>query len=307
MYDATHLRTLREFAMRGTLHETAAALGYTSSAVSQQLAALARAAGTPLTRRVGRRLVLTQAGTALAGAAEEVLAALERARASVAATLTEPHGTVRLAIFQSAALALAPRTLTLMAERAPLVRVEVTQAEPAQALEDTWARQFDVVIAEHYPHHSAPHHPDLLRETLVRDEIRLASAAATEAAASPPVRRVRGLAEASALAWVMEPKGAASRHFAEQVCRSAGFEPDVRFETADLQAHLALIAAGHAVALMPGLMTAGAARGLTLSSLDEVAHRTVFAAYRVSSVADPAVAALLDALRAGARDLPGGI
>ena len=294
MFDATQLRTLREFAMRGTLQETANALGYTSSAVSQQLAALTREAGTPLTRRVGRRLVLTSAGTALSRAAEDVLAALERARADVAATQDAPHGTVRLAIFQSAALALVPTTLSLLAVTTPEVRVEITQAEPAQALEDTWAREFDLVVAEEYPHHSAPHHAELVRETLVRDEIRLASAATAP---------VTSLADAAALAWVMEPHGAASRHFAEQACRVEGFEPDVRFQTADLQAHLAFISAGHAVALMPGLMTGTAPQQVALAALPTPAYRTVFAALRRSSRTDPAVVAVLEALRRGARDL----
>ncbi|GMA37594.1 LysR family transcriptional regulator [Demequina litorisediminis] len=297
MYDVTHLRTLREFAVRGTLQATADALGYTSSAVSQHLSALTREAGTALTRRVGRRLVLTSAGAALARSAEDVLGALERARAGVAATLASPHGTVRLAIFQSAALALVPRTLTLLSRNAPEVRVEITQAEPAQALEDTWARQYDLVVAEEYPHHSAPHHSELVRETLVRDEIALASALAN------PVREIGA---AAAMPWVMEPLGAASRHFAEQACRVAGFEPDVRFETADLQAHLALIAAGHAVALMPGLMVASAPVGVALTSLAEPARRTVFAAFRGSSRTDPAVSAVREALRRGAQDLRAG-
>ena len=64
----------------------------------------------------------------------------------------------------------------------------------------------------------------------------------------------------------MEPRGAASRHWAEQACRSAGFEPDVRFETADLQAQIRLIESGNAVALMPDLVWTG--RGTTAQLLD---------------------------------------
>ena len=48
----------------------------------------------------------------------------------------------------------------------------------------------------------------------------------------------RALGAASAMPWVLEPAGTASREWAEQLCREAGFEPDVRFETADLMAHL---------------------------------------------------------------------
>ena len=48
MLDLRRLRLLKEFAERGTITATAAALGYTPSAVSQQLAALEREAGTAL-------------------------------------------------------------------------------------------------------------------------------------------------------------------------------------------------------------------------------------------------------------------
>ena len=63
--------------------------------------------------------------------------------------------------------------------------------------------------------------------------------------------------KAADVPWVAEPHGTASRHFAEQACRQAGFDPDVRYETADLQVHVALIASGNAVALVPGLMWQG--------------------------------------------------
>ena len=56
----------------------------------------------------------------------------------------------------------------------------------------------------------------------------------------------------------MEPADTASRHWAMQLCRSAGFEPDVRFETADLIAHIRLIESGNAVGILPDLVWAGA-------------------------------------------------
>ena len=49
----------------------------------------------------------------------------------------------------------------------------------------------------------------------------------------------------------MEPRGTASRHWAEQICRRAGFEPDVRLELADLQSPIRLVESGKAVALLP--------------------------------------------------------
>lgn len=294
MLDANQLRTLREFALRGTLAATADALGYTPSAVSQQLAALERSAGSALTRRVGRRLILTPAGESLAASADDVLAALERAQSAVRGVTTNVTGTVRLALFQSAALSLLPLALAHVRHAAPGLRVQVTQSEPAQALEDTWAREFDLVVAEEYPHHSAPHYSGLVRDTLVADPVRLATPLAHDGTS------MRSCAQ---MAWVMEPRGTASRHFAEQLCRVAGFEPDVRFVTADLQAHVALVRAGEAVALLPDLMRADADGALSLHALPQSPSRTVFTAMRESSLADPAIGVVVTALGRAAADL----
>jgi DNA-binding transcriptional LysR family regulator len=294
MLDANQLRTLREFALRGTISATADALGYTASAVSQQLAALERSAGASLTRRVGRRLVLTPAGVSLAASADEVLAALERAQSAVRGVTANISGTVRLAVFQSAALSLLPLALRYVRRAAPELRVQVTQSEPAQALEDTWAREFDLVVAEEYPHHSAPHYSGLVRDTLVADDIRLAT---------PLAHAGTSMRSCAQVPWVMEPRGTASRHFAEQLCRVTGFEPDVRFETADLQAHIALVSAGEAVALVPDLMRADAEGGLALHPLPQSPARTVFTAMRESSLADPAIRVVISSLKDAAASL----
>lgn len=286
------LRTLREFAIRGTVAGAADSLGYTASAVSQQLSALEAETGVRLLRKSGRRLVLTMAGERLVDAADTVLDAVEAAESDLRATHDEPAGTVRLALFQSAALSLLPSALSHLREAAPRVRLQVTQSEPAQALEDTWARKYDVVVAEEYPHHSAPHYPGLRRETLVEDEISVASRTPTAS-----------LADHRDSAWVMEPRGTASRHFAEQTCRLAGFEPDVRYETADLQAHIALVAAGEAVSLLPGLMWMTAPPDLPRSPLPGAPRRAVFAAFRATTSVDPAVTAALSALRRAAAPL----
>jgi DNA-binding transcriptional LysR family regulator len=96
------LRALRELRDRGSIAAVAASLHVTPSSVSQQLAALQRGSAAPLTRRDGRRTVLTDAGYALASAAVGVEVALERARQAVRDFQTEPAGTVSVAAFTSA-------------------------------------------------------------------------------------------------------------------------------------------------------------------------------------------------------------
>src|SRR3954468_13703983 len=108
MLDVRRLRLLREFAERGSIAATAKALGYTASAVSQQLAVLEREIGTALLDRTARSAELTDAGRRLAGHAERILAMVEEAETDLSAEATEPAGRVVATAFPSAAVAFAP-------------------------------------------------------------------------------------------------------------------------------------------------------------------------------------------------------
>lgn len=283
MLDLRRVALLREVHRRGTLHAVARALSYSPSSISQQLRLLEQEAGVPLLERTGRRGHLTPAGLLLVEGADALLTDLEQLESALAATDRTVSGTVRLAVFQSAALGIVPRALSLLAERYPALRVEVTQREPESALDEVWAREFDLVIAEEYPAHAAPRRRELDRVPLGRDALRLGVASGSG---------IQALGDAAQRAWVMEPRGTASRHWAEQVCRLAGFEPDVRFETADLQAHISLVEAGHAVALLPDLVWGGRDPRVSLLTLPGDPHRSLFTAARSSTADRPAIVAV---------------
>ncbi|MFD5599521.1 LysR family transcriptional regulator [Leucobacter sp. NPDC058333] len=295
MLEMKRLRLLWELDARGTVAAVAEALKYSPSAISQQLALLEREAGVPLLRRVGRTLELTPAAHALVAETQELLAGLERAESALHRAHAEVGGTVRLAVFQTALLALMPQVLGRLRESHPSLRVEMVQHEPEAGLEETWTRGFDLVVAEQYPGHAAPHFPGLDRQPLIADRIRMGLP--ERGIGDAAFDAVTTLADAAELPWVLEPAGAASRHWTLQACRSAGFEPDVRYETADLQAHVRLIETGNAVALLPGLLHAGTARGMRLLDLAGDPERAVFTAARASSRGHPAVAAVREALR----------
>ncbi len=281
--DVRRLRLLRELKIRGTLAAVAEALSFTPSAVSQQLARLETEAGVALLTHSGRRVQLTPQAEILVAHTEHLLDRLELMQTELDTSLTEVAGTVRLAVFQSAALGVLPQALTTLATEYPALRVEVTQREPESALFEVWAREFDLVIAEQYPGHAAPRQPDLDRVGLCEDSLRLGV---------PVGSGIRVLADAASTAWVMEPRGTASRHWAEQRCREAGFEPDVRFETADLQAHIRLIESGNAVALLPDLVWAGRTPSVRLVPLAGDPVRTVFTSVRAASRDRPAIEAV---------------
>jgi DNA-binding transcriptional LysR family regulator len=295
MLDVRRLRLLREVHVRGTLAAVASALHLSSSAVSQQLSQLEKEAGHPLLERAGRGLQLTTQGELLVEHTAAILDRLELAESELLASLGEATGTVRIAIFQSAALALTVPMLRGLSAQHPRLRVTLTQREPEAALLETFARDFDLVVAEQYPGHAAAWHQDLDRLALTQDAIRLAVPTAW--------KHVTRLEDTANLPWVVEQRGAASRHFAEQACRRSGFEPDIRFETADLQAHAALVRSENAVALVPDLFWQGRKPPVHLITLRGKPHRTVFIATRLSTRDRPSVVAVRAALQSAVTDL----
>src|SRR5919198_3777864 len=102
MLDVRRLRVLREVAQRGSFSAAAEALSFTQSAVSQQIAALEREAGTVLVQRSARGVRLTDAGRALVEHADVILARLSDAEAELEAIAGLRGGRVRLAAFPSA-------------------------------------------------------------------------------------------------------------------------------------------------------------------------------------------------------------
>ncbi|MES2170370.1 MAG: LysR substrate-binding domain-containing protein [Actinomycetota bacterium] len=279
MLDLKRLSLLRELQLRGTIAAVAETLSYSPSAVSQQLSVLEDEVGVPLLVKSGRRVRLTAAAELLVEHTHALLERMEQLESDLVGSRSAATGTVRLAVFQSAALGIVPQALTLLAAAHPSLRLEITQREPESALAAVWAREFDLVIAEQYPGHVAPLMDELDRKPLCTDEIRLASTS------------ISTMEEARDFAWVMEPRGTASRHWAEQTCRAAGFEPDVRFETADLQAHISLVESGHAVALLPSLVWGGRQPTVRVVALPGEPRRTVFTSARRSSSGSMAIAA----------------
>src|SRR3954447_7613140 len=123
--DLRRLKLLRELQERGTLGAVAAALGYTPSAVSQQLNVLEKEAGVRLLEKAGRGVRLTDAGRLLCHHADVLLAAAEAARTDLASLTGEVRGTVRAGGLQSATRRLLIPAVARMLADHPGVRVEV--------------------------------------------------------------------------------------------------------------------------------------------------------------------------------------
>ena len=112
MFDVKQLRVLRAVGQHGSFSAAAEALSYTQPAVSQQIAALERRAGTTLVDRGSRGVRLTDAGRALVAHAEVVLARLAAAEAELEALAGVRGGRVRVSAFPTAAASILPLALS---------------------------------------------------------------------------------------------------------------------------------------------------------------------------------------------------
>src|SRR5687767_122571 len=135
MFDLARLRLLRELAHRGTMTAVGAAFGLTSSAVSQQFAALEREARVTLLERVGRRVRLTAEGARLAAHAETILQAVETAELDLKAAADTPRGVLEIGCFATFAKARLLPAAIRARNRFPDLHVVIHELESADAIE----------------------------------------------------------------------------------------------------------------------------------------------------------------------------
>src|SRR4051794_8283761 len=146
MLDVKRLRVLREVSLRGSFSAAAESLAYTQSAVSQQIAALEREAGTVLVERRARGVHLTEAGHALVAHADVILARLSDAEAELEAIAGMRGGRVRIVSFPTAGATIAPRAIARFRERHPGVDVTLEPREPHEGLECVKCGECDIAL-----------------------------------------------------------------------------------------------------------------------------------------------------------------
>src|SRR4051812_8971289 len=147
MLDVKRLRVLREVAAQGSFSAAADSLSYTQSAVSQQIAALEREAGTLLVERNARGVRLTDAGAVLVGHADAILARLAAAERDLEAIAGLRGGTLRVGTFASAGGSIMPLAVSRFRARHPGVELVLAPAEPDESLAALKAGEVDVAVS----------------------------------------------------------------------------------------------------------------------------------------------------------------
>lgn len=299
--DVRRLRVLGELRDRGTIAATADALRLTPSAVSQQIANLAREIGVPLVEPVGRRVRLTPRALILLEHAATIDAALERAAADLAAFDAEPSGRVTIGAFATAVTGVVAPALSLLDRDHPRLCVVVREVEAPDAFSLLHSGELDIVVT--VDHRGSPIRGDarLERRDLFRDPMRVVLPAGHRSAGESSI----ALADLAADTWVVGAERGPCGEVAAAACVAAGFTPDIRHRVNDWSALVALVAAGRCVALAPlAALDPPLPAGVVVLPIagENPPVRAVHAVTRAGSSGHPALLATLNALETAGRE-----
>lgn len=294
MFDLTRLRLLRELADRGTMTAVAEAMGLTSSAVSQQLATLAREAGVELLEQVGRRVRLTAQGERLAAHADTVLRQLDLAALELREFAQQPAGELQVAGFSTFAKHYLLPAVARAQRRFPRLRVRLSELESDDALAAVREGRCDLALS--FAYNLVPRAPvaGLSAQALLEEPVLLAL---------PATWRDRGgavdLRRLARQDWIVGSRQSDDGLLAERACAAAGFVPRIAHTIDDYDLMLRMVAAGFGIGFVPQLaLRAPSAAAVTARAVRGAPPtRRIHAWTRDALAESPLVRALLAELR----------
>jgi DNA-binding transcriptional LysR family regulator len=276
-------------AEEGAFGAAAVKLGYTQSAVSQQIATLERAVGERLIDRPGgpRRVSLTEAGEVLLGHAERVVAGMEAAWADLQALAAGDAGTLRVGTYQSVGARILPDLMRRFVALRPGVEVHLTESTSDQELLDLVERGETDLSFTVLPL------PDGAFEAveLMRDPYVVIVAADSDLAGAGALPTLAEIGDLSLIG---------SRHCvageqAELFLQSRGVRLDVVFRSDDNGTVQGLVGAGMAAALMPVLaVEPNDDQVVALATPEELPPRRIALAWHRHRALSPAARTFID-------------
>lgn len=248
MLDTNRMFTLREVAACGTITAAAEALGYTTSAVSQQIAKLEKEAGQPLLERHARGIVLTEAGRAVVRHTERILIELDAADAELAEIRGLRAGVLAIGTFPTAGSSLLPLVIKEFKTRHPGVDLTVLSGRFARLIEALRRRETELSLLWDYEwnriddptltYHHLMNDPTML---LVSERHRLAD------------RDSINIGELRDEAWVVRADDHPVAQTLEKLCQQGGFTPRTSVFAHDYGEVQAMVAVELGVAIAPRL------------------------------------------------------
>lgn len=292
MLDIRRLQVLLAIVEEGSVTGAATALGYTPSAISQQLLRLEREAGQPLLDRHARGMTPTDAGLVLATHARKILRQLAAAEADLAEVAGVRRGSVTLGTFPTVGSSFLPLAVRRYRELYPNISLTISSGREdnlVRMLEDgtvamsllwdyEWQRidNDELVLTELFTD------PTVL---LVGSHHRLAR------------RRTVRMGDLASEPWIIRAGGHPVVEVLDRSAVAAGFTPAIAFQANDYQEAQAMVSVGLGIALAPRTATVNQHPDVRVVSLGDTApSRRVLVAHRQGRVRAAAELALHDVL-----------
>ncbi|GAA3389422.1 LysR family transcriptional regulator [Streptomyces roseoviridis] len=289
------MQVLRAVITSGSVTAAATHLGYTPSAVSQQISALEKETGIALLERVGRGVRPTAAGMLLTRYAAVVSEHLAEAETALADLRAGREGRLTLRYFASVGPTLLAPALARVRREHPAVAIDPRLADPDEALAEVYRGDADLAVVVRPPDDALRHGVRVVH--LLDDPYRAVLPTGHPLAA----RRVLDLTDLAGEPWVgSEPPGPCLTAITD-ACAAAGFSPDFTATSEDYATAQGFVAAGLGISLIPRLGLSARTPGVVVRRVRRPEPvRAIHAVIRAGSLEQPVLRTLLGALREAA-------
>ena len=276
-------------------------LGFSPSAVSQQIKKLEKQTGVAVLERNGRGVLLTERGLALAGYGRRIMGELEELQATLLADPAKPTGLLRLAAFSTACRGLVGPMLGRMAATHPTVEITVLAEDPREAVQRVASGEAELAVVHNWNSVPLVIPENLVHEDLCIDQADVLVNSTHPLASRTAVEREDLLNET----WISTPAGAICNEALLQIFAGLGRVPDIRIYDPDFSTHLAMVEQGVAVALVPRLGRPQLPPGVVaIPVMNPIQQRSVGVVYRKTMTASPNIRIAVRMLREVAGELP---
>jgi DNA-binding transcriptional LysR family regulator len=299
MIEIAALRALVAVEQQGSVVAASEAMGFSPSAVSQQIKKLEKQSGVTVLERHGRGVLLTDRGMALAEYGRRILGELEELQATLLADPAKPSGVLRLVAFSTACRGLVGPMLGKLgtgsrASSGPGgsgpggsgLEIRVVAEDPREAVQRVATGEADLGVVHNW--HSVPL---VIPENMVHEDLCLDTADVLLNSAHPLAGRTAveptDLVDES---WISTPAGAICNEALLAILAGLGRVPDIRIYDPDFSTHIAMVQQGVAVALVPRLGRPELPAGVVaVPVVNPMQQRQVGIVYRKTMTASPSI------------------
>lgn len=302
MIEIAALRALVAVEQHGSVIAASEIMGFSPSAVSQQIKKLEKQSGVAVLERHGRGVLLTDRGMALAEYGRRILGELEELQATLLADPAKPSGVLRLVAFSTACRGLVGPVLGRLGDAGSGLDVRVLAEDPREAVQRVASGEADLGVV-----HNWNSVPLLIPGNMVHEKLCMDTADVLLNAAHPLAGR--GAVEASELlgeSWISTPSGAICNEALLAIFAGLGQVPDIRVYDPDFSTHIAMVQQGVAVALVPRLGRPELPEGVVAVPVENpLQQREVGIVYRKTMRSSPSIRHVVGLLREAAAGLDG--